>query len=109
MSVAEELEQDWIFTFGCGQKHSGHYVKIFGTFDSARAEMFRRYGDEWCMQYTADEFFKNNNTPQYLKETELIENEEVSDEEVLKLFHNMSGTMQKSIIEVMKVTQKEGE
>ena len=23
-------EKDWIFTFGCGQQHAGHYVKIHG-------------------------------------------------------------------------------
>ena len=52
-------ERDWIFTFGCGQKHEGHYVKIHGTYSSAREEMFRRYGDKWAFQYTAEEYFKS--------------------------------------------------
>ena len=26
----------WYCTFGCGQKHAGHYVKIKGAFEDAR-------------------------------------------------------------------------
>lgn len=48
-------EQDWIFTFGCGHAHPNGYVKIYGTFDSARAEMFRRYGPKWSMQYVNED------------------------------------------------------
>ena len=46
----------WYFTFGCGQKHAGHYVKIFGTFDEARQEMFRRYGAKWAFQYSEQDW-----------------------------------------------------
>lgn len=44
--IKMDKKRDWIFTFGCGQEHAGHYVKIHGTYDEARAEMFRRYGDQ---------------------------------------------------------------
>ena len=49
-----EVREDrtwWYFTFECGQKYAGHYVRIFGTFDEARKKMFDRYGSEWCLQY----------------------------------------------------------
>ena len=44
-----------IFTFGCGQVHANHYVKIYGDPDSAREEMFRRFGKKWSMQYKNEE------------------------------------------------------
>jgi hypothetical protein len=46
-----EQEKDFYFTFGCGQANAGCYVKIRGSFNSAREEMFRRYGPKWCWQY----------------------------------------------------------
>ena len=46
----------WIFTFGSGQKHAGHYVRFFGTFDEARQQMFDAYGRDWCMQYTEEQW-----------------------------------------------------
>lgn len=49
-------EQVWIFTFGSGQKHSGHFVKIKGTFESAREEMFARFGKKWAFQYSEKEW-----------------------------------------------------
>ena len=46
------MKEGWyIFTFGAGQLHEGHYVKIYGTYESAREEMIARYGKKWCMQY----------------------------------------------------------
>lgn len=51
----DELEQDWYFTFGCGQRHAGCYTVIRGTHASARQEMHRRYGDQWSMQYPSAE------------------------------------------------------
>lgn len=53
---AQEDRTWWYFTFGCGQKHAGHYVMIFGTFDEARQKMFERYGSEWCRQYSEAEW-----------------------------------------------------
>lgn len=47
--------QDWYFTFGSGHEQSGRYVKIYGVFEEARAEMVRRYGTKWSMQYASAE------------------------------------------------------
>ena len=50
-------EKRWyIFTFGCGQQHANQYVRIYGTFGSARQKMFDRYGSEWSFQYTQEEW-----------------------------------------------------
>lgn len=51
----EEQTQDWIFTFGCGQVHAGHYTVIHGTFHSSRERMFELYGQKWSMQYPSKE------------------------------------------------------
>lgn len=48
--------ETWVFTFGLGQKHAGHFVRICGSFDEARAEMFARYGREWAFQYSEQEW-----------------------------------------------------
>ena len=45
--------QQWIFTFGVGQKNEGCCVRVNGTFDEARAKMMFRYGKEWSFQYDA--------------------------------------------------------
>lgn len=45
-------EKTWVFTFGSGHEHEGHYVKIKGTFEEARAKMFERYGTAWAFQYS---------------------------------------------------------
>lgn len=51
-----EKTQDFFFTFGLGTILKNKYAKINGTFESAREEMFRLFGKDWCMQHTADEF-----------------------------------------------------
>ena len=51
-----ENTQDFFFTFGVGTILKDKYAKINGTFESAREEMFRLFGRNWCMQYTADDF-----------------------------------------------------
>jgi hypothetical protein len=53
--------QWWYFTFGCGQPHEGHFVKIFGTFDEARAEMISRYGLAWAFQYSEKQWHEWEN------------------------------------------------
>ena len=41
-----------VFTFGCGQEFAGFYAVIYAeTEDDCRAEMFRRFGIRWSMQY----------------------------------------------------------
>lgn len=66
-------EQWWIFTFGCGQKYEGKYVRIRGTYEQARAKMFERYGSEWAFQYSEEEWNDwLNRKPWYIPtETEL--------------------------------------
>ena len=44
-------KQYWYFTFGCGQEHAGCYVRLYGTCESTRDEMFNRFGRQWSMQY----------------------------------------------------------
>ncbi len=46
--------RNWIFTFGQSHRFAGKYVKIFGTYESARAEMFERFGEEWAFQYSEE-------------------------------------------------------
>ena len=54
--VPKEKKKWYYFTFGCGQKHAGHYVKIFGTFDSTRKKMFEKYGRAWGFQYAEEDW-----------------------------------------------------
>ena len=69
------MRDEWVFTFGVGHKHGGHYVRIKGDYDAAREEMFRRFGGEWAFQYDArewDEWEKDPVRSMFL-ETELKE------------------------------------
>lgn len=50
------MEEWWVFTFGSGQKHGGHYVRIWGTFGSARQKMINKYGLNWGFQYSLKEW-----------------------------------------------------
>lgn len=47
--------REWIFTFGMGQKHALRFVRIVGTVDSSREEMFARFGTAWASQYPSVE------------------------------------------------------
>ena len=72
-----ETKQWWTFTFGYGQKHEGMFVRIYGTFDSARRIMFERNGQEWAFQYSEAEWQDwEDRRPQYIIETLLEEIEE---------------------------------
>ena len=51
----EELEQDWVFTFGRGQPYADYYHVIFGTYEFAREQMVKRFGRQWSMQYATKE------------------------------------------------------
>lgn len=65
-------EKWWIFTFGTGMPNAGHYVKIFGTYDSARQQMIDRFGLAWGFQYSVDEWADwVSRCPVDLLETEL--------------------------------------
>ena len=50
-------KKTWYFTFGIDHPNAGYYEVIKGTFMSARDEMFKRHGREWCMQYSKLEDF----------------------------------------------------
>jgi hypothetical protein len=54
-TTTDEPEQDWFFTFGSGQAYPNGYVKIRGTYASARKVMFDRFGPKWSMQYGSAE------------------------------------------------------
>lgn len=68
-----EEKQWWIFTFGCGQRHEGKYVKIYGTYSEARNKMFDKYGKEWGFQHSEKEWesFKNDPNRWWPMEEEL--------------------------------------
>ncbi len=51
-----ETTENWYFTFGSGQAHPNGYVKIHGTFNSARDHMHKLYGSKWAFQYSEEEF-----------------------------------------------------
>ena len=48
-------EQHWYFTWGFGQQYPNCYTKIYGTYNSARDEMIRRFGERWAFQYDSPE------------------------------------------------------
>lgn len=50
-----EAKQNWVFTFGFNQMYENHYTVIYGTFNSAREEMVRKFGTKWSMQYPSKE------------------------------------------------------
>jgi len=66
-------EEWWYFTFGCGQKHAGKYVKIMGTFNQARHKMFDKYGKDWGFQYSEKRWKEMEENPNrfWPMETEL--------------------------------------
>jgi len=51
-----EESRPWIFTFGYGHApYRNCFVRITGTFEGARDEMVRRFGQRWSMQYESEE------------------------------------------------------
>lgn len=66
-------EKWWIFTFCYGQQHAGFYVKIKGTWKSAREKMIEKYGRDWGFQYSEEEWeeFENDPNRHWLMEEEL--------------------------------------
>lgn len=49
----KQIEQ-WLFTFGYGHSLPGKYIRLDGTFDTARSQMVRMFGSKWAFQYPAD-------------------------------------------------------
>ena len=74
-------QQWWIFTIGYGLPHQNTYVKIKGTYDSAREKMFERYGNKWSNQYSLkswDEWLRKR--PKYIPVETLLEVIDASEE-----------------------------
>ena len=56
---ADSPKEKWyVFTFGSGQLYEGSYVRIWGTFESARAKMIEKYAYLWAFQYEEDQWLK---------------------------------------------------
>lgn len=72
--LPKEKEDYYIFTFGYSQKHQGHYVKIKGTYGSAREKMVEQYGNEWAFQYSEAEWQDwLDRKPDYIPAEKLLE------------------------------------
>lgn len=50
--LAEDVEQDWFFTFGQAHVHRNKFVRIRGTWATARDKMCTLYGNRWAFQYS---------------------------------------------------------
>ena len=46
----------YIFTFGYGQPNEGKYVKVWGTYETARQKMVAIYGLNWAFQYSEEQW-----------------------------------------------------
>ena len=69
-----ENDTYFIFTFGSGQPHAGFYVKIKGTFETARAKKIEKYGTRWGFQYTEQQWLEwLNEKPAWLPAEQLLE------------------------------------
>lgn len=49
------MDEEWIFTFLFDSPLRDRFVRIKGTYDEARAEMFRRFGRKWAFQDETEE------------------------------------------------------
>lgn len=69
----KKSEEKWIFTFGFGHEHQGHYVTFSGSYGEARQKMCDIYGTKWGFQYSEKEWnkMKNDPTRTWPMETEL--------------------------------------
>lgn len=65
--------EEWIFTFGVGHEHRGHFIRIKGTYEEARAKMCEIFGMRWAFQYSAEEWNKWAKDPsrRWAMETEI--------------------------------------
>lgn len=65
--------EEWIFTFGVGHELRGHFIRIKGTYEEARAKMCEIFGMRWAFQYSAEEWNKwaKDPTRQWDMETEI--------------------------------------
>ena len=56
---------NWIFTFGSNHVFPRRYVKIYGTYQSARQKMYDAFGSKWAFQYTEQEWKEKNESLKY--------------------------------------------
>lgn len=56
-------EEWWVFTFGVGQLFEGYYVRIWGTYESARKKMVDKYGLNWAFQYNLTDWSSMERNP----------------------------------------------
>ena len=61
----QEAKANHYFTFGVGQGNRMFYVKIVGTYGSARERMFELFGKAWSFQYSEKQFNEHNMTNHY--------------------------------------------
>jgi len=54
--MKKEKQQNWYFSFGCGQPNHGRYVEFFGTREETREKMFNAFGQKWSMQYSEEDW-----------------------------------------------------
>ena len=51
-----EAVREYVFTFGVGDpENAGRFVRIRGTYDGARQQMFARFGKSWGFQYRSED------------------------------------------------------
>lgn len=64
---------EWVFTFGSGQRNAGKCVRIRGDYHEARRTMMEKYGTQWAFQYSAEEWDKWKKDPNraWFMETEV--------------------------------------
>ena len=68
LNSSDEPKDWYVFTFGYGQEHKGKFVRFYGTYGEAQAQMCDRFGDKWAFQYRMDEWLRSP----YATEKELI-------------------------------------
>lgn len=56
LATPAEREQEWFFTFGSGHAFDCRFVRITGTYNSARDRMLQVFGRAWCAQYDRSSF-----------------------------------------------------
>lgn len=50
------MDNEWVFTFGIGQRLGGRCVRIKGTYEEARQKMVDVFGNKWAFQYAASQW-----------------------------------------------------
>jgi hypothetical protein len=59
----KEKRQWWIFTFLDRKSDEEKPVKVYGTYEEARKEVFKKYGNKYVFVYTEEEWNEINKNP----------------------------------------------